>query len=50
MTIYVVKPSAQQRESLVSKVDHDGRNIGLSSEPRLHGVPIGRFNIKQVAG
>jgi hypothetical protein len=48
MTIYVVKPSAQQWESLVNEVDHDGRDVGLAGEPRLDRVPIARFNIEQM--
>jgi hypothetical protein len=48
-TIYVVKPSTEQGESLVDKIDHDWRDVGLAREPRLDCMPIARFDIEQVA-
>jgi hypothetical protein len=48
-TIYVVQPSAEQRESLVDEIDYDWRDIGLAREPGLDRMPIARFDIEQVA-
>jgi hypothetical protein len=49
MTIYVIQPSSEQRESLVDEIDYHWRDIGLAGEPRFDRMPITRFDIEQVA-
>jgi hypothetical protein len=48
MSIDIIQPSPEQRESLVGEIDYNRRDIGLPGEPWLHSVPIARFNVEQV--
>ena len=45
----VVKPAADERETVIRKV-HDGRcEIQFTVEPGFHGVLVGRLHIEQMA-